>query len=37
MLIECRDFPRLAHYLAERDYVFVEQLSHQDYLFKAGH
>ncbi len=34
MLIECRDFQRLADYLAERDYVFVEKLSHQDYLFR---
>jgi FkbM family methyltransferase len=37
MLIECRDVPRLAQYLGERGYAFVEKLSHQDYLFRDEH
>lgn len=34
MLIECRDFARLEAYLKEHHYIFIEKLSHHDYLFK---
>jgi len=37
MLIECRDFEKLNHYLGSAGYGFLEKLSHHDYLFSSRH
>ena len=36
ILVECRDFQRMQTYLTTVDYVFVEKLSEQDYLFRSA-
>ena len=35
ILVECRDFERMQHYLGAVDYAFVDTLSDHDYLFRS--
>lgn len=35
MLVECRNFEKLKHYLKDLDYSFLEKLSRHDYLFEG--
>ena len=35
MMIECRNFKKINNFLKEKNYHFIEKLTHHDYLFTS--